>query len=73
MQNKSIYKVYYPDVNTEQLTVNIIAENMLPQVESKGHHYQIITEIIDHKRDGRKINKMNGSTKSSNGNLHQKR
>ena len=37
--DKSLYKIEYPDGNTEQLSVNIIAKNMLSQVESEDHHY----------------------------------
>ena len=39
MHDKSLYKVEYPDGTTEQLVANIIAENMMSQVDSEGHHY----------------------------------
>ena len=73
MNDKSLYKVEYTDGTTEQLTANIIAENMMSQVVSEGHHYQILTEVTDHKKDDSAISKVDGFIKSSSGNLHQKR
>ena len=43
MHDKYLYEVEYPDVTTEQLAANIIAENMMSQVDSEGHHYQVLT------------------------------
>ena len=40
----------YPFGTTEQLEDNIIAENMMSQIDSEGHHYQVLTEVTDHKR-----------------------
>ena len=57
----------------EQLADNIIAENMLSQVDSEGHHYQVLTEVTDHKRDDSDIAKADGFINSSCGNLHRKR
>ena len=68
-----LYKVEYPDGTTDQLADNIIAENMMSQVDSEGHHYQVLTEVTDHKKDYSAISKLDGFMKSSNGKLHQKR
>ena len=57
----------------EQHTANIRAKNMLSKVESEFHHYKLLTEVTDHKRDDRNITNENGFIKSSNGNLHWKR
>ena len=46
---------------------------MLSQVDSEGHHYQVLTEVTDHNRDDSAIIKLNCFIKSNNGNLHQKR
>ena len=48
MHDKSLYKVEYPDGTAEQLAANIIAENVMSQVDSEGHHYQELTEVNDH-------------------------
>ena len=43
MHDKSLYEAEYPDGTTKQLEANIIAENMMSQVDSEGHHYQVLT------------------------------
>ena len=73
MHDKSLYEVEYPGGTTEQLEANIIAENMMSQVESEGHHYQVLTEVTDKKNDDSFIAKMDGFINSSIGNLHWKR
>ena len=73
MHDKSLYEVDYPDGTTEQLAANIIAENMLSQVDSEGHHYKLLAEVTDHKKDDSGIANVDGFIKSSSGNLHQKR
>ena len=73
MHEKSLYEVEYPDGTTDQLASNIIAENMLSQVDSEGHHYQLLTEVTDHKNYDSAISKVDGFIKSSSGNLNRKR
>ena len=63
MHDKYLYEVKYPYGMTEQLAANIIAENMLSQVDSEGHH----------KRDDSAISKVDGFIKSRSGELQQKR
>ena len=46
---------------------------MLSQVESEGHHYKVLTEVTDHKKDDSAISKVGGFIKSSSGNIHRKR
>ena len=57
----------------DQLSDNIIAENMMSQVDSEAHHYQVLTEVTDQKKDDSAIAKVDGFIKSSSGNLHRKR
>ena len=45
MHEKYLYEVEYPDGTTEQLSANILAENMLSQVDSEGNHYQVLTGV----------------------------
>ena len=73
MHDKSLYKSEYPDGATEQLTDNIIYENILSQVDSKGHQYQVLTEVTDQNRDDSAISKVDCFIKSISGNLHCKR
>ena len=60
MHEKSLYKVEYPDGTTEQLASNIIAENMMSQVDSVGHNYQVLTEVTYNKNYDSAIDKVNG-------------
>ena len=50
-----------------------MAGNIMSQVDYEGQHYQVLTEVTDHKKDDSAIAKVIGFTKSSSGNLHQKR
>ena len=45
----------------------------MSQVDSDGNHYQVLTEVTDHKKDDSSIAKADGFIKSSSGNLHWKR
>ena len=67
MYDNSLCEVEYPDGKTQQLTANIIAENMLSQVDSESHHFQLLTEVTDHKKDDSSISKVDGSIRSSSG------
>ena len=73
MHDKSLYEVEYPDRMTDQLADNIIAESMLSQVDSEGHHYQLLTEVTDNKKDDSAISIVDGFINSSSGNLHRKK
>ena len=70
---KYLCEVEYPDGMTEKLAANIMAENMLLQVDYEGHHCQLPTEVNDHNKDDTAIAKVDGFIKSSGGNLHRKR
>ena len=73
MHGNSLYEAEYPDGKTEQLSANIIAENMMSQVDSEGHRYQVLTEVTDHKKDDSDISKVDGFIKSISENLHRKK
>ena len=49
--DSSVYEVQFSDGTMEEIAANMIAECMLSQVDSKGHHYQILKEISDHKKN----------------------
>ena len=72
MHDKHLNEVEYTDGTTDQLADNIIAENMMSQVDSEGHHYQVLTKVTDHKKDGSAIAKVDYFIKSSSGTLHRK-
>ena len=51
------YKVEYLDGTTEVLTANIIADNLLDQVDDQGHRHLMIDEIEDHRKNSDAIPK----------------
>ena len=73
LTNTSLYEVEFPDGHVEELQYNIIAENMMSQVESEGHHWQLLLEISDHRSNHLAIPKRDGFIRSHNGNLHPKK
>ena len=43
------YEVEYIDGQVEELTANIIAENLISQVDEEGQHQMMMSEIMDHR------------------------
>lgn len=73
LKDHSKYEVLFSDGTTEELNANIIAESMISNVDEEGRHFQLLNEIMDHKRDGTAIRQSNGFIISSNGNRTPKR
>ena len=69
----SIYEISFPNGQMEELAENLIAENMLSQVDSEGHHYQLLKEISDHSVDRSALNRSDGFIRSRGGNIHAKK
>ena len=47
-----MYDIEYVDGTVETVTANLIAENILSQVDERGHRQLLLDEIIDHKYVG---------------------
>lgn len=45
------YEVEFTNGMREKYQANVIAKNMFAQVDSEGHQYQILDEIVDHRSD----------------------
>jgi hypothetical protein len=69
----STFEVEYPDGTVDRLNANVIAENLMSQTDPYGHHYQVLHEIIEHKKDGTAIPIEDGFIRSKSGNLHPKK
>jgi hypothetical protein len=54
------YEVEFPDGATNVFTANMIAKSMHSQVDSNGHTFAIMGEIINHKSDGTAVSKDDG-------------
>jgi hypothetical protein len=46
------YEVEFLDGSIDTYIANLIAENLYSQVDDKGRQYQLIDEIMDHRKDG---------------------
>jgi len=45
------YVVEFADGLVENYTANVIAENVVSQVDAEGHEYLLLKEIVDHRKD----------------------
>ncbi len=55
------YEVEYADGNVEELTANIITENLIAQVDDEGHQQMMLEEVIDHRTTQEAIPKGKGT------------
>jgi len=70
--NTQVYEVMFPDGTVKQYAANIIAENIFSQVDEYGYRYQLLRNIISHKKDDTAIEIGNEFTISKNGNKSRK-
>lgn len=49
MLNTRVYEVMFPDGELKRYSANVIAENMFTQVDSEGHQYNLLDEIVGHR------------------------
>lgn len=58
----------FPDGTVQhQYAANIIAENMLSQVDEEGFSYDILDYIVDHQKDGTAMARADGYTTYTSG------
>ncbi|KAI2511643.1 Reverse transcriptase (RNA-dependent DNA polymerase) [Fragilaria crotonensis] len=65
-----LYEVEFPDGSTEAITANLIAENMLSQVDDEGRSYAVMSEIVDHRTNGHALSKDDGFVEDKRGRRH---
>ena len=68
--DQSLYEVSFPNGQTEDMTANVIAENILTKVDSEVHHYQVLKEISNQSKDGSLLKRSDGFIRSSGRNPH---
>ena len=61
------YEVEFTDGTCEKYQANIIAENMVAQVDNEGNQFLLLHEITDHKSDHSAIPISDGMVHSANG------
>ena len=67
MMDTSQYEVEFNDGDTEQLAANVIAENLLAQVDDHGHRHLMLEEIVDHRVLHDAISRSIGTFMTKNG------
>ena len=60
IMNTRVYDVMFPNGSVQQYSANLIAENMYSQVDSDGHSYALMDEIIDHQKKETAVDKVDG-------------
>ena len=51
MLNSIVYEVEFPDGQVREYSANVIAENMLTQVDSDGYSLSLMEAIVDYQKD----------------------
>lgn len=67
------YKVEFDDGSSEVLSANIIAENIIAQVDPEGHRQRLLSEITDHRKNEAAVKKEDGEFVTSRGLKQKKR
>jgi hypothetical protein len=66
-QNTLIYDVEFPDGAVKQYAANVIAENVLMQVDSNGYNSCLLDKLVLHKRMGNAVSKQNAYVTTKRG------
>ena len=65
-----LYEVKFPDGSAEAIAANLIAENMLSQVDDEGWSHSVLSNIVYHRTNGHAILKNNGFAEDRYGKRH---
>ena len=57
MINTILFDVQFPDGAIKPYISNLIAENILTQVDAYGYHNQLLEGILDYSKDKRAVEK----------------
>lgn len=57
MLNSMVYEVEFPDGVVKNYSANMIAENILSQVDSNGTQHHLLDSIVDYKKNGLAVSK----------------
>ena len=67
------YEVEFADGSIDIFAAHIIAENLYAQVDDEGKSYSILSEIVDHKRDGSAVCRDDAFETTRTGTLRRRR
>ena len=69
LTNSRRYEVEFLDGTTEVLATNIIATNLLAQVDEEGHRQMMLDETIDHRKNNDAIDLKDGLYTTQSGKI----
>jgi hypothetical protein len=67
------YQVKFPKGQVEEYSANVIAQNLYSQLDSEGHRFVLLDEIVDFMKDKDAVHSEDLFVISSNGNIHKRR
>ena len=67
MLNTRVYDVMFPDGLVQQYSANLIAQGIFDAADDDGYRYQLLDEIIGHRKNSDALNKADGFVRSGNG------
>ena len=65
--NSVIYDVEFPDGTIKEYAANVIADNMLSQVDSKGYSVRLLDAIVDYQKTKHAVAKEDGNIVNQRG------
>jgi hypothetical protein len=68
-----LYQVQFPEGQVEEYSANIIAQNLYSQLDSEGHRFVLLEDIIDYDKNEDAVPYENRFIVSNNGNIHKRR
>jgi len=68
-----LYQVQFPEGQVEEYSANIIAQNLYSQLDSEGHRFVLLEDIIDYDKNEDAVPYENRFIISNNGNIHKRR
>ena len=69
--NTLVYDVNFTDDDVKKYAANLIAKNVLSQVDPDGYYTNTMEAILDHKRDGKAVRMADKFFKTKQGKLTQ--
>ena len=68
-----MYEVDFPDGSTEAFTENLVAEIIYSQVNEEGKSYSILSDILDHIKNGHALSKDDAWVTGCRGKKHPRK
>ena len=71
LMDTSMYEVEYENGDVQAVAANVIAENLLAQVDDDGKRHHMLDEIVDHRVLPDAVPKSKGTLTTKNGTIRK--